>query len=103
MKTCQLVSEMNVFRKCEMDDDCGSVVVDLLFGVLPVGCGGLCSSLFCCALLSSFAVILKRKRELVVLLLLSYGCLVTVNVLCLFVRVWMVGVCYLLFIKNLDQ
>ena len=29
---------------------------------------------------SSFAVILKRKRELVALLLLSYGCLVTVNV-----------------------
>ena len=41
-------------------------------------------SLFCCALLcvlSSFAIILKRKRELVALLLLSYGCLVTVNVL----------------------
>ena len=29
----------------------------------------------------SFAIITKRKRELVVLLLLSYGCLVTVNVL----------------------
>ena len=38
----------------------------------------------CCALLgvlSSFAIILKRKRELFALLLLSYGCLVTVNVL----------------------
>ena len=38
--------------------------------------------LFCCALLcvhSSFAIILKMKRELVALLLLSYGCLVTVN------------------------
>ena len=41
-------------------------------------------SLFCYALLcvlSSFAIILKRKRELVALLLLSYRCLVTVNVL----------------------
>ena len=41
-------------------------------------------SLFDYALLcvhSSFAIILKRKRELVALLLLSYGCLVTVNVL----------------------
>ena len=41
-------------------------------------------SLFCCALLcvlSSFAIILEKKRELVALLLLSYGCLVTVYVL----------------------
>ena len=41
-------------------------------------------SLFCYALLyvlSSFAIILKRKRELVALLSLSYGCIVTVNVL----------------------
>ena len=38
---------------------------------------------FCYALLcvrSSIAIILKRKRELVDLLLLSYGCRVTVNV-----------------------
>ena len=44
--------------------------------------GVLCLSMFCYALLcvhSSFAIILKRKRELVALLLLSYGCLVTVN------------------------
>ena len=37
--------------------------------------------LFCCALLlvlSDFAIILKGKRKLVALLLLSYGCLVTV-------------------------
>ena len=43
--------------------------------------GVLCLHLFCCALLcvlSRFAIILKSKRELVVLLLLSYGCLVTV-------------------------
>ena len=51
---------------------------------LPLVVGVLCLSLFCCALLyvlSSFAIILKRKRELVDMLLLSYGCLVTVNVL----------------------
>ena len=50
----------------------------------PLFMGVLCLSLFCYALLcvhSSFAVILKRKRKLVALLLLSYGCLVTVNVL----------------------
>ena len=50
----------------------------------------LCLSLFWYALLcvfSSFAIILKRKRELVALLLLSYGCLPTVNVLWLFLTV----------------
>ena len=31
--------------------------------------------------LSSFTIILKRRREIVALLLLSFGCLVTVNVL----------------------
>ena len=44
-------------------------------------------SLFCYALLcvhSSFAIILKRKRKLVALLLLSYRCIVTINVLWLF-------------------
>ena len=47
----------------------------------PLVVGVLCLSLFCCALLhvfSSFAIILKKTRELVALLLLSYGCLVTV-------------------------
>ena len=56
----------------------GSVVVDTLF------VGVLCLSLFCYALLrvhSSFAIILKRKRKLVALLLLSYRCIVTINVL----------------------
>ena len=46
-----------------------------------------CLSLFWYALfgaLLSFAIILKRKRELVVSLLLSYGYLVTVNVQWLF-------------------
>ena len=43
--------------------------------------GVLCLSLFCYALLcvySSFAIILKRKRKLVALLLLSYRCIVTI-------------------------
>ena len=45
----------------------------------PLFVGVLCLSLFCYALLcdhSSFAIILKRKRKLVVLLLLSYRCIV---------------------------
>ena len=44
----------------------------------------LCLSLFCYALLcvqSSYVIILKRKGEMVALLLLHYGCLLTVNVL----------------------
>ena len=51
-------------------------------------------SLFCYALLcdhSSFAIILKRKRKLVALLLLSYRCIVTINVLWLFFTVPWVG------------
>ena len=39
-------------------------------------------------MLSSFEIILKGKRELFALLLLSPGCLVTVNVLWLFLTVW---------------
>ena len=45
--------------------------------------GVLCFSLFCYALLcvySSFAFILKRKRKLVVLLLLSHRCIVAIKV-----------------------
>ena len=48
----------------------GSVVVDLLFNVLPLYVDVLCSSLFWYALLcdlSSFAIISKRMRELVAL------------------------------------
>ena len=61
---------------------------------LPLFVGVLCWSLFWYALLyvlSSFAIILPRKRELVALLLLSFGCLVTVNVLWLFLTVPWVG------------
>ena len=51
-------------------------------------------SLICYAILYvhfSFAIILKRNRELVALLLLSYGSLVAVNVLWLFLAVPLVG------------
>ena len=64
-----------------------AVVLLLLIRCLvcfPLVVGVLCLSFYCCALLcvlSNFAIILKKKRELVALLLLSYGCLVTVNVL----------------------
>ena len=60
----------------------------------PLFVGVLCFSLFWCTLLcvhSSFAIILKRKRELIALLLFSYGCLVTVYVLWLFLNVPWVG------------
>ena len=51
-------------------------------------------SLFCYALLcvhSTFAITLKRKRKLFALLLLSYRCIVTTNVLWLFLTVPWVG------------
>ena len=56
--------------------------------------GVLCLSLFCYALLcvlSSFAIILKRKGELVAFLLLSCGCLVAVFVMWLFLPMLWVG------------
>ena len=49
----------------------GSVIVDLVFNVIPSVCGVLCLSLFCYALLCvhySFAIILKNQRKLVALL-----------------------------------
>ena len=39
----------------------------------------------------SFAIILKRKRKLIALLLLSYRCIVTINVLWPFLYVPLVG------------
>ena len=74
----------------------GSAVVDLLFKFMyhQLLVGVLCSSLLWYTLrnvLSSFLVILTRKREIVALLLLSFGCLVTVNVLWLFLTVPWVG------------
>ena len=56
--------------------------------------GVLCLSLFCYALLCvhfSFAIILKRKRKLVALLLLSYRRIVTLSVLLLFLTMPWVG------------
>ena len=53
--------------------------------------------LFCYALLcvhSSFAINLKRKRNLVASLLLSYICIVTINVLWQFLTVPWVGLQY---------
>ena len=63
----------------------------------PLFVGVLCLSLFCYTLLcvhSSFAIILKRKRELVALLLLSYRCIVTTNILWLCLTVPWVGLQY---------
>ena len=57
----------------------------------PLFEGVLCLSLFRYALLcvqSSFATILKRKRKLnLALLVLSYRCIITINVLWLFLAV----------------
>ena len=71
-----------------------SVVLVLLFNILSIVWGVLCLSYFCYVLLcvySSFAIILKRKRKLFALLLLPYRCIVTVNVLWLFLTVMTVG------------
>ena len=67
----------------------------------PLFVGVLCLYLFCYALLcahSSFEIILKRKRKLVALLLLSYRCIVTINVLWLFLKVPWVGLQYVIVI-----
>ena len=61
--------------------------------------GVLCSSLFWYALLyvpSSFAIILTKNKELAALLLLSFGCLVTINVLWLFLAVPWVGLQFMI-------
>ena len=54
-------------------------------------CVGLCFGISLLCVLSSFAIILTRKRELIALLLLCFKCLVTVNVLCFFLTVPWVG------------
>ena len=46
------------------------------------------------ALCPFFAIILKRKRKLVALLLLSYKCIFTIYVLWLFLTVMLVGLQY---------
>ena len=75
------------------------LLFDLLFNAHTIVCGVLCLSLICYALLyvnSSFAIILKRKRKLVALLLLSCRCFVTVNVLWLFLTMPWVGLQYVI-------
>ena len=66
----------------------------------PSFVGVLCLSLFSYALLCvhySLAIILKRKRKLVALLLLSYKCIVTINVLWLFLTVlWVALQCVIM-------
>ena len=49
--------------------------------------GFLCLGMHYFVSLLVLQIILKRKREMVALLLLSYGCLVTINVLWLFLAV----------------
>ena len=55
-----------------------------------MSCVGLCFCILLCVL-SSFAIISTRKRELVALLLLSFLCVVTVTVLRLFHTMSWVG------------
>ena len=65
--------------------------------------GFLCLSLFCYALLcvhSSFAIILKRKKTLVALLLFSYRCIVTINVLWVFITVPWAGLLYVIVVLS---
>ena len=65
----------------------------------------LCLSLFCYALLcvhSSLrvAIILKSKRKLVALLLLSYRCIATINVLWLLLTVPWIGLQYVVVVLS---
>ena len=66
----------------------------------PLFVGVMCLFLFCYALLCvhySFSIILKRKRKLVaLLLLLSYRCIVTINILWLFLMVLWVCLQYVI-------
>ena len=88
------LAQLNAFKPppppggkgCRQFKGDGSVVVDVLFYVPPMFVGVLCWSMFWFAklcVLYSFAFVLTRKRELVALLLLSFGYLVTVYVLML--------------------
>ena len=65
----------------------------------PLFVGVLCLSLFCYALFcvhSRFAIILKRKRKFGAVLFLSHLCIVTINVLWLFLMVPWVGLQYVI-------
>ena len=68
------------------------------FMCFPLFVGVLCLSLFCyalCCVHSSFVIFLKRNGKLVALLLLSYRCIVTINVLWLLLMVPWVGLQYM--------
>ena len=52
--------------------------------------------MFVFVLLCSFAIIFRRKRKLIALLLLSYRCFVTINILWLFLMVPLVGMQYVI-------
>ena len=69
-------------------------VVVSLFIVASIVCSVCVYTLFCYAVLdiiSSFAIILMRKREMDALLIVSFRCIVTVGVLSLFLA--MLWVC----------
>ena len=74
---------------------CGrSVVVDLLFIVVPIVCRGSVIGpflLFSTLCLYSSAIIMIRQRELAALLLLASWCIMTVSVLWFFLMVSWVG------------
>ena len=73
---------------------------------LPLFAGVLCWSSFWYALLyvlSSFAMILTRKRELVALLLLYFRCLVTVNIPWLFLTEPWVGLQFVIVVFPDDR
>ena len=73
----------------------GSIIVDSVFIVAAIICGG---SLLCYAVLnvvSSFAIIVKgKKRKLVALLWLSSWCRVTTSIMWLFLPMSWVGIQY---------
>ena len=69
----------------------------------PLFVGVLCLALFCYALLcilSRFAIILKRKRKLVAMLSLSYRCIITINVMWLFLTVPWVSLQYVIVVYS---
>ena len=85
---CHIVGNLMLRFICKISSNLRQwfccTVIDLLY--FPLIVGVLCLSLNCYALLyvhSSFAIILKRKRRFVALLLLSYRCLVIVKSLAL--------------------
>ena len=85
-----------------MVSNCEIVTFPLVFwvrcGYLIVSISNLCilsyyelGNYFLTVRYSSFAIILKRKRKLVALLVLSYRCIVTIDVLWLFLTMALVG------------